>query len=102
MTSYSKELMNLEEEIELNTMVDILRRVKHPNILQLHDFFVNHDEYSLVMELSRDGDLFESVMAKRFYMEDEARIVMKNLLQAVAHCHELQIIHRNIKVLLLR
>ncbi|KAH9144803.1 hypothetical protein AeRB84_011263 [Aphanomyces euteiches] len=98
MTSYSKELMTLEEEIELNTMVDILRRVKHPNILQLHDFFVNHDEYSLVMELSRDGDLFESVMAKRFYMEDEARIVMKNLLQAVAHCHELQIIHRNIKL----
>ncbi len=49
-----KENMILEE-------INILKRVKHENIIQLFDLFESKDKIFLVMELVTGGELFDSV-----------------------------------------
>ncbi|ETW00899.1 CAMK protein kinase [Aphanomyces invadans] len=100
MTFYSKALMEFDDEIELNTMIDVLRHMgHHDHIVHVHDFYTDSDEYCLVMD-AVDGtkDLFDHVVDKGCSDEREARHMMTCLLKAVAHCHRLGIVHRNIKL----
>lgn len=43
------------------------------------------------------GELFEKIVQKKFYNENEARSVVKTLVEAVAYCHKLNIAHRDLK-----
>ncbi|RHY25511.1 hypothetical protein DYB32_008275 [Aphanomyces invadans] len=66
MTFYSKALMEFDDEIELNTMIDVLRHMgHHDHIVHVHDFYTDSDEYCLVMD-AVDGtkDLFDHVVDK--------------------------------------
>jgi serine/threonine protein kinase len=43
------------------------------------------------------GDLFDRIVAKKFYEENDARNASKRLLEAVAYCHSRHIVHRDLK-----
>lgn len=43
------------------------------------------------------GELFEKIVQKKFYNENEARSVVKTLVEAVGYCHKLNIAHRDLK-----
>ena len=46
------------------------------------------------MELVEGGDLFDRIVEKGRYEEDDARGVMRNVLLAVQYLHQRTIIHR--------
>lgn len=50
----------------------------------------------IVMELLHGGDLFDRIVEKGRYSEASARLVLKNILSAVAYLHSKDIIHRYI------
>lgn len=56
------------------------------------------DHYFVVTELLTGGELFSAIVARSKFTEREARGVMTVLLQAVAFCHEHNVVHRDIKV----
>ena len=43
------------------------------------------------------GELFDKIVQKKFYNENEARSVVKTLVEAVGYCHSLNIAHRDLK-----
>ena len=43
------------------------------------------------------GELFDKIVQKKFYNENEARSVVKTLVEAVGYCHSLNIAHRDVK-----
>ena len=93
-----------DEEIEmLLREVEVLKQLSHPNIEKLHDVFFEEDESShdpmcyIVTELLPGGELIQRILQKDHYSEKNARHVMQLLLRAVAHCHSLGIVHRDIK-----
>jgi serine/threonine protein kinase len=61
-------------------------------------FFKNEDAVILVFELFKGGELFERVRSKGRYTEDKAKIITRKILEAVAYCHQRNIVHRDIKL----
>ncbi|KAG7386188.1 hypothetical protein PHYPSEUDO_000509 [Phytophthora pseudosyringae] len=86
------------EDIEaLTTEVAILKQMNHPNIMILHDFFVEEKFYYLVTEFMEGGELFDRIVEKSYYNEREARDLVKLLLEAIKYCHDANIVHRDLK-----
>ena len=86
-----------EKEDEIKNEINILRKLDHPNILKINDFFSTKKEYFLITEFCPEGELFYEI--KNFAPFDEALAgwYMKQILSAVHYCHKSKIIHRDLK-----
>ncbi|VFQ94289.1 unnamed protein product [Cuscuta campestris] len=76
--------------------VSILRRVRHPNIVQLLEVMATKSKIFFVMEYVRGGELFNKV-AKGRLKEEDARRYFQQLISAVAFCHARGVYHRDLK-----
>ncbi|TDH10513.1 hypothetical protein EPR50_G00075860 [Perca flavescens] len=76
----------------------ILKLINHPNILQLIDTFETRKEYLIIQELATGGDVFDWILDQGNYTERDASNVIRQVLEAVAYLHSLNIVHRNLKL----
>ncbi|KAJ8370143.1 hypothetical protein SKAU_G00101710 [Synaphobranchus kaupii] len=76
----------------------ILRMLSHPNILQLMDTYETRKEYFIIQEIATGGDLFDWILDQGSYTERDAANVIRQVLEAVAYLHSLNIVHRNLKL----
>ncbi|XP_018847947.1 CBL-interacting serine/threonine-protein kinase 12-like [Juglans regia] len=76
--------------------ISILRRVRHPNIVQLFEVMATKSKIYFVMEFVRGGELFNKV-AKGRLKEDVARKYFQQLISAVGFCHSRGVFHRDLK-----
>lgn len=76
--------------------ISILRRVRHPNIVQLFEVMATKSKIFFVMEFVRGGELFNKV-AKGRLQEDTARKYFQQLISAVGFCHSRGVFHRDLK-----
>lgn len=76
-----------------------LQGLDHPYVVKLVDVFVSPGQaVYLVMELLHGGDLFDRIVQKGKYTEDESRRVMRRLLNAIFYLHEIKnVVHRDLK-----
>jgi calcium-dependent protein kinase len=75
----------------------ILKSVDHPNIIKLHDVYEDPKFLHLVQEYCSGGELFEKIVDRGNYTENEASSLMYKLLHAINHLHNQNICHRDIK-----
>ncbi|XP_040184703.1 serine/threonine-protein kinase H1 isoform X1 [Rana temporaria] len=80
-------------ESELN----VLRRVRHTNIIQLIEVFETQERVYMVMELATGGELFDRIIAKGSFTERDATHVLQMVLEGVKYLHTLGITHRDLK-----
>uniref|UniRef100_A0A0K0ES48 Protein kinase domain-containing protein n=1 Tax=Strongyloides stercoralis TaxID=6248 RepID=A0A0K0ES48_STRER len=85
------------KEESLDNEIRVLRKLKHPNIVQLLDTFDEKQYVYLVMELVTGGELFDRIVAKGSYTEKDASDLIRQVLQAVAFMHENGVVHRDLK-----
>ncbi|KAF5782994.1 putative protein kinase CAMK-CAMKL-CHK1 family [Helianthus annuus] len=76
--------------------ISILRRVRHPNIVQLYEVMATKTKIYFVMEYVKGGELFNKV-AKGRLKEDVARKYFQQLISAVGFCHSRGVFHRDLK-----
>ncbi|EYU28098.1 hypothetical protein ABFS82_13G095400 [Erythranthe guttata] len=76
--------------------ISILRRVRHPNIVQLFEVMATKTKIFFVMEYVRGGELFNKV-AKGRLKEEVARKYFQQLISAVSFCHARGVYHRDLK-----
>lgn len=57
----------------LRREVDIMKRLRHPNIVQFIEFFETPDEFFMVLEYCPGKELFDVILAKQKLSEAEAR-----------------------------
>ena len=69
----------------------------HPNIVRLYEVFHDDRRYYLVTELCTGGELFDEITKRNSFSESDAANIIKQLLQAVAYCHNKNICHRDLK-----
>ncbi|KAE8611849.1 hypothetical protein XENTR_v10012618 [Xenopus tropicalis] len=78
--------------------INILKMVKHHNILQLVDVFETRKEYFIFMELASGREVFDWILDQGYYSERDTSNVIRQVLEAVAYLHSLCIVHRNLKL----
>ncbi|KAL8214102.1 hypothetical protein R6Q57_003551 [Mikania cordata] len=76
--------------------ISILRRVRHPNIVQLFEVMATKGRIFFVMEYVKGGELFSKV-AKGRLKEEIARKYFQQLISAVGFCHARGVFHRDLK-----
>ncbi|EFO26553.2 camk/mapkapk/mnk protein kinase [Loa loa] len=69
----------------------------HPNIVQLHEWFEDHDRFYLVFEKMRGGPLLDHIQRKKFFTEQEASKVTEDIATALKFLHDRGIAHRDVK-----
>lgn len=91
-----KELSASDDE-SLQQEVQILGKLRHPNITRLVDFFTDDQYYYVLLEYLDGGELFDRIVKKTYYSEKEARDLVFTVLKAIKFCHDQNIVHRDLK-----
>ena len=81
----------------INNEINIMKVVDHPNIVKLYEFFEDDENFYIIQEFCSGGQLFEAILKKKTFSENEAADIMTQLLSAIAHCHQRKIVHRDVK-----
>ncbi|KAI9263723.1 kinase-like domain-containing protein [Sporodiniella umbellata] len=78
--------------------VQIMRNIRHPNIVQLVHYTETSHNYFLTMELCEGGELFHQIVKLTYFSEELSRHVMTQVASAVKYLHEeCGVVHRDIK-----
>ncbi|XP_005387087.1 PREDICTED: sperm motility kinase 2B-like [Chinchilla lanigera] len=79
--------------------VKILKDLQHPNIVQLLEVLETERELLLVLEYVRGRDLWQYIAktGRGRLLEEEARALFRELVEAVQYCHDLGIVHGDLK-----
>jgi len=87
-----------EEELQLlQREIDIMRKLRHKNIISLEEVYDEPDYIYLVMELVTGGELFDQIVSRGTYSERDAANVIRQILEAVEYMHRNGIAHRDLK-----
>lgn len=75
----------------------MLELCHHPCIVKYKENIESKTHIYIITELLNDGDLYDYIHEKKTVSEEEASLIMKELLQTVQYLDALGLIHRDIK-----
>ncbi|KAL3629846.1 CBL-interacting serine/threonine-protein kinase 14 [Castilleja foliolosa] len=76
--------------------VCIMRCLRHPHIVRLHEVLATKTKIYFVMEFAKGGELFSKIAKGRF-SEDLSRKYFQQLISTVSYCHSHGVYHRDLK-----
>ena len=89
--AYQIDLEYLDDEIA------ILNSLDHPNIVKYMEKYEDKEDVCLVMECIEGESLEEKLERDKMLPEMIVRMYMRQLFEAINHCHAQYIVHRDIK-----
>jgi serine/threonine protein kinase len=79
-----------------------IRSCEHPNVIQCFDTFEDKDNFYIAFEFCPGGNLNKAITKigenNRKFSEEQAKIVMRQLLDGLRYLHEKKIVHRDLKL----
>lgn len=86
----------------LKREIDILKEVRHPNIIRLVEVYEDERYLHLITEVCTGGELFDRIIAKTqsaegHFSEHDAATLVRDILDAIRYCHSKGIVHRDLK-----
>ncbi|KAI8827428.1 kinase-like domain-containing protein [Chytriomyces cf. hyalinus JEL632] len=82
---------------QLQREVAIMKLVRHANIIVLHEVYETSKKIFLVMEHCGGGELDETIRLSKKCSDQDVRIIVRRISDAVGYLHAHGIVHRDIK-----
>jgi 5'-AMP-activated protein kinase catalytic alpha subunit len=93
-----KAKLSTEEDVNrLAREVNILKKLRHNNLIQLYEIIESPEEINLVTEFVEGGELFHYIVENERIREKEASLFLLQILAGVEYLHRLGVVHRDLK-----
>lgn len=76
---------------------NVLKDLDHPNLVKVYDLYQDDECFFIVTDLYSGGDVFDILEDQGPLKEEDAAVVMNNLLGCVNYFHKRNLIHRDLK-----
>ena len=90
-------LQNLDENAFMEE-IKISKRLNHPYIIKLYEYYVSKDYIYLINELCEEGDLGSKLIKMKKFPEFIVKIIMFQIFKALMYLSEQNIIHGDLKL----
>jgi len=90
-TVYKKNKEQTEKEVEMLAMLN------HPGVVKLREVVTTQRYFVIVMEILSGGELFDRIVSRDKYNENDAKVVAKTMLEILSYLHSHEIVHRDLK-----
>nr|ACP74204.1 calmodulin domain protein kinase [Eimeria bovis] len=77
--------------------VELLKKLDHPNIMKLYEFFEDKGYFYLVTEVYTGGELFDEIISRKRFSEVDAARIIRQVLSGITYMHRNRIVHRDLK-----
>ena len=91
-----KDPNNELDEQEIRNEIDILKKLSHPNIVKIYEFYISKSHYYIVTEFCKEGELFSYIKNK--YSERQLAVLFYQVFSGLWYLHDNKILHRDIKL----
>jgi fused-like protein len=92
----SKTNRKASELKKLQYEIDLMKRLKHPNIITMLDSFETAEEVCVVTEFA-NGELFQILQDDKRLPEEQVQAIASQLVSALYYLHSHRIMHRDMK-----
>ena len=84
------------DNLSINNEIDILKKLSHPNIVRIYEFYESENYFYLINELCNGGELFNFIN-KSTLNEQQLSVLFYQVFSGLCYLHENNILHRDIK-----
>ena len=85
------------DEKEILNEIEILKKLDHPKILKIVDFYSTLKKYYIITEYCPEGELFNEIIKLGKFDEGHSAFIINQILKAVTYLHKMNVIHRDLK-----
>ena len=78
--------------------INILRKLEHPNIMKIYEYFDDNEYIYIVSELCDQGDLLGKMQKLGSMSELVVKFLMEQILNALSYLHDNRVFHGDIKL----
>ena len=94
----NKKLMKIKMKKSKFKEIDITKKFNHINVIYVYKVIDTPENYYIVMEYCKNGELFEYISKKERLDEDEASSFFYQIINGVEYIHSKGIAHRDLKL----
>ena len=87
---------NKIDELELKNEINILKKLDHPNILKIMEFYSSEHSYYIITDYCANGELYDQIKYK--YNENQLAVLFYQIFSGLAYLHSNNIVHRDLKL----
>ncbi len=84
------------DDLEIKNEIDILKKLDHPNIVKIYEFYDTLTDFFIVTEYCKRGELYGYI--KNYYSENQLAVLFYQVFSGLSYLHENNILHRDLKL----
>ena len=94
-------IKSIKKKVENNTAkikneIDVLKKLSHPNIVKIYEFYDIKDNYYLITEFCKYGELYQYL--KFHFSEKQLCVLFYQVFSGLIYLHDNNVIHRDLKL----